>query len=852
MGVILWVFVAASAAQSQDITWQSYIGPVRDVVVGLNGEVAVIDTAGNVSRRDANGRFEPQPLGFLAQEAVAIDIAASGELWVLGAGGELWRLGGAGLGAARLVAEGIGAFGLAPGGEIVAATSQGDLGVFDRDLPEWEALPGRARAIVASDDGIFWRLSEEGEISLFRDDAWIGIEGRAADIWVRGGAVFIVDEAGTILVWDPEVGTWQPAAPGETSIAVAAGDGALWHIDTAGLLWAAGADSEPETEEPGENGGIEPSIPGVSGSGGTDPNRVPDTSSYIFTRLPDARRLDDLAIGIDGSVWGLSDSGAIFRWSNTTQRFRRFPGRLRSIAIKQDGLPIAVGTRAHLVEHDGQGWRTRPTDRSLNAVSLGLGDRLFVEDRRGQILVRPDPSTGPYFPMPIQARGPAGAQDGGVWVIGRGNQLVFCSEAGACAPKSLIAKDVAVGPGGTVFAIDLNGNLFRYLPDIDRFNIIRRGNTERVAVGPNDRPWILTTGGRVLYSAWFDRDESGDIALEERTRATQGVTQTPDGNVGDGGSDPEDGGGGGVVVTPGLVFTSVTIPRSAPSYSSLGPSMSDLSSGANDLVMAVGYDNVFTGDDTPCFDLSGQNWIFDRSLGAFAEMDWLHDITLTLGLAAFAPPNGVDSDPPPATGAIAHGGFFGLWERDCSIQELLTYSSFVFDDPLFQDTRDFSEAVLFTEGMLDVPLDMDIAADGFVANTNRERHLEVFSPNASDDVREFDELEFARVGMGQNEEDIWVIDNTGQVFQFDNSGGPDTENWIQRGITSDDRAQDVGVGFDGSVFIINMAGVLKRWDAALGQFTRTSRAGVTRVAVSSDGKPIVANFPNEEVVYFAR
>ena len=144
--------------------------------------------------------------------------------------------------------------------------------------------------------------------------------------------------------------------------------------------------------------------------------------------------------------------------------------------------------------------------------------------------------------------------------------------------------------------------------------------------------------------------------------------------------------------------------------------------------------------------------------------------------------------------------------------------------------------------------DIDIAADGTIANIAPANELEIFQAEKADDVSFFDQLEFMRVGIGKDKYDLWVVSTTHNVYGFVNS----SDRFELRSHNADDKAQDIGVGHDGTVFIVNTSGVLKKWDPATKRFVRTNKNGVTRVAVDSRGNPIVANFPSSQTVYFGK
>ena len=164
------------------------------------------------------------------------------------------------------------------------------------------------------------------------------------------------------------------------------------------------------------------------------------------------------------------------------------------------------------------------------------------------------------------------------------------------------------------------------------------------------------------------------------------------------------------------------------------------------------------------------------------------------------------------------------------------------------DTQNFDEATFSLPLPLTELPDIDFAADGTIANIAPGNTLELFQPETANDVDGFTDISFLRVGIGVNKDDIWVVSTTNNVYEYI----PTTNNFTLRSVNQIDKAQDVGVGQDGTVFIVNMQGQLRKWDLITKSFTATNKRGVTRVAVDSRGNPIVGNFPASQTISFGR
>ena len=802
-----------AAAQSVTDAWILVRGKAQDIAVGGDGTVVAVDPAGWVYKRDSKtGDWRSLGRGF-----ARIAVAPDGTPWAVDQEGVLRRYDGS---AWRAIGKG--AVDLAVGGDgsVAVATNSGKLARYDPESQSWTALEGNGLRVAADSDGRLWSVAADGAIARRLGDAWIGVIGLAKDIAAdESGRVIMLGANGKLYEWLEDTATWTEISGTGVAIAISVGGGQLWRVDADNSIFAQGIEGAGE-EGTGELVSSRP------GGGSTLPAEIPDLSPITFFDVDDgAERLEEIAIGADGSIFGLTSSGAIRRWSNTNDRFKVFPGTLNTLAVDAMGLPLGIGSRGRLVRHDGVAWRGI-------RIGLALGDLTIAPQPNGVASVL-DAEDRPFRlgnPLSSFARLPgigqqiAGAPEGFYWLVDSAGRIFQCDPEVGCNRQPLLAIDIDIGPAGSVFIVDNAFSLRRFNPTTGQFDIIRRGDTVRVAVGPRDRPWIIDRQGRVFASQFFERDESGDDALAVATRLTADVTESRD-------TAPV------LEVSRSISFFSVDIPTSAPGFPDLGEGMLDITAGRDDVIIATGF-------NMPCVLGNGRNWAFNPLGRRWNHMRFLEDADFLVAVAARRLSEGTA---PPANFTPRIPAFYGILTIDCTDFDLVEFDSRVFVAANFA-SRDFTEATLFALPTGAITPDLDIAADDTIVFVTPTGGLEFFETGNPAGVMTRADLTFVRVGVGATIDVLWVVDAASNVYEFD----PVRDSFILRSQQANDRALDVGVGHDGTVFIVDLSGTLKQWDPTSRRFITITRRNITRVAVDSRGNPIVADFPDSQRVFFGR
>lgn len=817
------------------LAWEEIPGKAVDIAAGSRGKAAAVDPEGAVFLRESGGgRWRLIGRGM---RRVAID--GQGHVWGIDREGALrrftdneWR------------AYGTGAADLAPaaGGHIVVASDSGGIAQLDVAKESWQVVPGRAQKVAVDARGLIWTLASDGTLARRLGGTWIGVPGKARDIAADGsGRVLMVGEDGKLHEWRDERAVWEEMAGSGDSIAVAVAGGTIWRVDSLGRIHASGL--RRVREDAGD------SPPRREGARGTRPvSRIADTSPLVFTRV--AGGLKQLAIGLDGSVFGLETSGSIRRWSNAEKRFNGFPGNLNVLGVSASGLPFGLGPGGNFARHDGAAWRNVPLRFGLIDLTFANEQDALAINVEGQLFrLSFKDGNASYQRLPGDGTRIAVAPDGSYWYRNGAGLLFRCDLLNQCQRLSVNASDLAVGPAGTVFIVDDQFNLRRFNAETGLFDILRRGSTLRVAVGPGDRPWIIERNGDVLASVLFERDESQDAALARGSVSTATVTQTE-----------VPAPASAVVIGQNFRFIAVDIPSSAPGFPVMSTFFRDITVGQDDQIIVTGYDESADPCRAQAEGWKGSNWVYSPTQRKFLHLDFLKRVQYQLiiaarNLSAF----GGQSTPPAIAGAPAINAIYASL-RGCQRYYSVQYSATTFagSSALFSEGGlAFLESNLGTSQLtansrdITLTLDHDITLDDWFIAIYPERKINFVRIgagfNTSDPIELRSDQKFARIGVGATRNVIWATDVDSNVYEF----VPASNAYVRRNLLDADRAQDVGVGKDGSVFIVDVVGRLKKWNPALKSFVYAGKSGVTRVAVTSKGKPVVANFPASPRVYIA-
>lgn len=455
-------------------------------------------------------------------------------------------------------------------------TSDGQ--IFSQLGNKWKKVPGpAAQDIGASSTGV-WIIDVNGKIHKREGNGWTNVLGTAyrididADGIAIGGTdvVAIADIDGQVRTWNSVQKIWTvtPGVSGVSSIGVTP-DGRIWAVlQDGGILSNGGLVSEETSTEEDTATAPKPTVlhapvitaPVRSAStpvptsvvaqtveaplatptgtaeavadtaaqgtiamtGFVDPITV--TTKEKITFINTLKTASTLAIGADGSVFGLDSVGNVLRWSNRKKKFDSFPGSLLRIAVDKDGHPWGVSALGRVFRHTGSQWKQIP-NATASDISIGFDGTVLTASATGR-LYKLNAAQNHFDMIPgtgvtLVAVGP----DGTPWAV-RSDKLVQRCDVSPCKVYSQKANAIAVGPDGSVFVVSNTSRLMR-LDKNGQFKVVQTpGHTPlKVTVGPSGYPWVVSTSNIALASSYFDRDEGADLAEAAATSAS-GTTGT--------------------------------------------------------------------------------------------------------------------------------------------------------------------------------------------------------------------------------------------------------------------------------------------------------------------------------------
>ena len=482
--------------------------------------------------------------------AKTLSIAAKGQVMALGPDGEVWQWKGKDLwqrlpGTFERIAVG-------PSGNAMAVTAQGriynwrgsqwleatgqalDVAITPQGaawilLPNgspaywdpqggWLSLnaPSTAVRLAVGSSNVPWVLTREGLVQSYEDGAWQPHEGvEATDLSISPeGTVFVVRKDRTPARYDDFLKRWESITTEAVAIAVGPGD-KPWVVNPRGEVYASSLFEEA-------------AVPGGECSAAVG-GRVPDFRQADFRQLQGAAR--HIAIGKDGNVMVVDTDSNLAQWRNLSQRFRSFPGQMQRIAVAPDGKPWGVTAKGEVWRHDGSKWLLVRSIFTARDVAVACnGTVMAAASDESLYLYKPAQDTfEKVMPPRLDDPAPKGKKlaldpAGRPWTIR--DDWVYRCDVQPCERQALRAKEIAIGPEGTLLAVDLDGVLQSFNARDNRWDRTGLMGVVGVSIGPGGKPWVVRNGTEVWASALFNRKEDRDDITAAATPSTPVNTTT--------------------------------------------------------------------------------------------------------------------------------------------------------------------------------------------------------------------------------------------------------------------------------------------------------------------------------------
>lgn len=499
----------------QSYTWQLVLGSARSLAISARGEVMALGRTGDVWQWRGRGGWGPLPRPpgsfdrlALAPSGVPIAVADDRQIYTLR--GSAWVLMPGRALDVSITPQGV-AWALLTDGSPAYLSPQGT----------WVSInaPGDAVRMAVGPSSRPWVVSREGAVRSHDGSGWVEHEGFVASDIAIGpeGTVFAVGPDRRVVRYDTLSRRWDRVDIEASAIAAGPRD-RPWVVLADGAIRASSLFETTETV-----GGD------CSAAVGQTPLKV---KAEDFQRVRGNVAARDVAIGKDGNVF-ISDSNSnLQQWRNSSESFRSFPGQFAQVAVAPNGSPWGVTVSGEVWRHDGSKWLLiRSANLVARDIAIGCNGTVIVADREER-LHRYIPLGNTFRPI-LGARAdeaaPTGRRvavdpQGNPWVIR--NDTVFRCEDGLCERQAMRAKEIAIGPEGTLMVVDLDGQLQAF--DARNNTWQRLGlSAETLAIGPDGFPWLVRNGTEVWRSGLFKRDEAQDDARANGTLASASNSAAP-------------------------------------------------------------------------------------------------------------------------------------------------------------------------------------------------------------------------------------------------------------------------------------------------------------------------------------
>lgn len=483
-------------------------------------------------------------------KAKVLSISAKGQVVALGAEGEVWQWKGKDQWT-RLPGN-FERIALAPSGLPVAVTAQGR--IFSYRGSQWVEMPGQAMDIAVTPQGVIWILrpdgspaywdaatgwvslnapgsavrlavgssnvpwvvTREGQVLSYAPAGWQSHDGVVATEIAIGpdGDVFVATKDRTPARFDEFLQRWEAINTDAVVLAVGPGD-KPWVVNARGEIYASSLFEAPVLA----GGECSASVGG----------KLPDFKLSDFRQVLGAAR--NLAIGKDGNVMAIDTDSNLGQWRNSIQRFKAFPGQMVRIAVAPDGKPWGVTAKGEVWRHDGSKWLLVRNIFTARDVAVACNGTVMVA-ASDESLYKYNTGTDGFervVPARLDDPAPKGKKlaldpAGRPWTIRE--DWVYRCDVQPCERQAMRAKEIAIGPEGTLLVVDLEGNLQSFNARDNRWDRTGLAGVVDVSVGPGGKPWIVRNGTEVWASATFNRKEDKDDTTAAATQSTPVNTTT--------------------------------------------------------------------------------------------------------------------------------------------------------------------------------------------------------------------------------------------------------------------------------------------------------------------------------------
>jgi roadblock/LC7 domain-containing protein len=805
--IVVFVSHSVLGKDVKTISWTKLPESAIDISINAEGQAYVVSKDGAPLRWDK----EEQRWRRMSGKFVRISAAEGNRPWAINSDGVVYRYNGLwwenkDTGVADVAAD--------TAGNVYIAKKDGSIKRWYSLRSEWRPIESKAKAkrISLDNSGHPWIVTATGALRSFDGKEWKTLPGHARDISLGiNNQVIIADKEGFVREWNVIENRWDKVEGIADVISVAVTpDGGFWAVMHDGSIMATSLLASEVTEvkedrakeiiapvavapvavapvNVASNVNAAPVVvppvvapsnnkkpPSRTVMGTSDPAGTPFKGKLTFVNT--RKNATSLAIGKDGSVFALKGS-TVLRWSNARQTFDTFPGNLVQIAVDPEGNPWGISALGRIFRHTGKLWK-QIQGATGSDIAIGADGTVVITDASGALYRLNDVMT--RFDR-ITGNGVlvAVGVDGTPWTV-RADKLVQRCDTSPCTVLPQKAFSLATGPDGSVWIVSDRSLLMRLKADGASFEVVQTAGytPAKVSVGPNGYPWVTTTTQVALSSNYFERDEESDRTV---------AAATSNDTVGTGATQS-------VVSTQVSGFTFVKNMQ----FETIN---TDFLSGGEYALLSAGNDGVF--------------YAYNFGVGFLtfnSKLKKLETKTTTAGTCCTYQPLDFDvetngdiwfyTDPQSPKEAVYR-------ERNKVVKEYAVGSG--------NDSYN-GIAVTSNNSVYVCRTQAGGTSNIYVKKSNSEVFKKSFSYSH---INKFD------VGPG---DDIWIVDQKTYVRQW-------TGTTFAKRPESGQKAKNVSIGADGTVYIIGSDNFLYKWNSANKSFDKINNSTTSGLAVDDDGRP---------------
>ncbi|MEQ3651746.1 MAG: hypothetical protein ABNH21_00595, partial [Glaciecola sp.] len=493
ISMLCWISSAQSQSLNVNVEWRNANVEAKVIASNELGDLFYIDLEDQLVKLS---HFDLQK-SIMPGEYIDVHVDNQNRIWAVKKTGELgyfmsqsWTK----------VADGANTVYSGSDGNVVVTTNQSTVAISRNDGSTWENLGEQARAAIIRPNGDVWSVSTSGVLSQYIDGAWYGLAENALNIGLSSdGLVQLIDNNGRVSNWSPDSAAWLPVSDLTDIRAIVYSNGnSAWKLTSGNAVFGRNISGLAEDVSISEGG---------DGDGSTDPAEIVDETNIQF--LPSVGTAQDITVGSDGSIYILNGDESVARWSNLQNNFYALGRQFSDIAALPNGELIGINEFKQFVVSSFGEWQSLTSIGNLESVSANNNSGLGVSTSSKQLYYFNSASSTPQILAGSGSHLQISHDQQQYWYLSN-SQLIQCNFDSNCNAIAPNIVDFAYGPGGSLFIVDSAGMLKRRASQSSTFQIIRTENTRRVALGPNDQPWIIDENNQVLPSTFFQRDESQD------------------------------------------------------------------------------------------------------------------------------------------------------------------------------------------------------------------------------------------------------------------------------------------------------------------------------------------------------